>query len=68
MPPTPALRAGWLNGRWQTHKATRCLKRRLADVVYRTMIRDTESSVADALMQRGAVSETVLLLTLVGHD
>jgi transposase len=29
----------------KTHKeAMRCLKRRLADVVYRTMIRDTETS------------------------
>jgi len=29
----------------KTHKeAMRCLKRRLADVVYRTMIRDTDAS------------------------
>ena len=29
----------------KTHKeALRCLKRRLADAVYRTMIRDTETS------------------------
>ena len=34
----------------KTHKeAMRCLKRRLADIVYRTMIHDTEASLLPAL-------------------
>jgi transposase len=44
----------------KSHKdALRCLKRRLSDVVYRTILRDTETSLlARSLTQRGAVSET----------
>jgi transposase len=43
----------------KNHKeALRCLKQRLADVVYRTMIRDTETSGPGHLTKRGAVSET----------
>jgi hypothetical protein len=51
----------------KSHKeALRCLKRRLADVVYRTMIKDTETSLQPAT-QRGAVRSSPQLGEITDH-